>query len=121
LEEDGDMMLYEWGIFDSGMGPSFQFGLTRQFIRSGDSSDDAITQLRLVIHFDTTDEARPSVEATAGVTHRMTSRPSVRLWNRPEQQALHSETRLLVWNSATGTSEQPQAQRDAQHVPLCAR
>ena len=52
LDEDGDMLLFEWGVFDPGTGPSFQFGLTRQFVELGLSGDDAISQLQLVLHYD---------------------------------------------------------------------
>ncbi|MBT8208267.1 MAG: hypothetical protein KJO18_08340 [Acidimicrobiia bacterium] len=52
LDEDGDMLLFEWGSFDAGSGPSFQFGLTRQFMTTGLSDDDAITQLQLILHYD---------------------------------------------------------------------
>jgi len=49
LDADGDMLLFQWGVYDWGVGPSFQFDLTRQFICGVD--DDAIRQLSLVLHF----------------------------------------------------------------------
>lgn len=71
LDEDGDMVLYEWGVFDWGDGPRFQFGLTRQFVLGGEVGDDAISQLALVLHYEA------SAEATAlGRGHRWCHSPA---------------------------------------------
>lgn len=70
LDEDGDMVLYEWGVFDFGSGPSFQLGLTRQFVLSGDDGDDAIRQLRLILHYDVS-----AAEVELGRGHRWCHRP----------------------------------------------
>lgn len=32
LDEDGDMLLFQWGTHDWGEGPCFELGITRQFI-----------------------------------------------------------------------------------------
>jgi hypothetical protein len=48
---DADMLLFQWGVFDWGKGPSFELDLTRQFIGAGASGDDAISQLRCTAHF----------------------------------------------------------------------
>ena len=32
IEEDGDMLLFQWGVYDWGKGPSFELDLTRQAI-----------------------------------------------------------------------------------------
>ena len=53
----GDMLLYQWGTFDWGDGPSFQFDITRQFI-VGDGEDDEIFQLRFTLHYPVSDEAK---------------------------------------------------------------
>jgi hypothetical protein len=47
----GDMLLFQWGVFDWGHGESFEVDLTRQFITSGAFGDDAISQLRCTAHF----------------------------------------------------------------------
>ncbi len=47
---DGDMLLYQWGIYDWGEGESFEFDITRQLIR-GDGEDDEIFQLSLTFRF----------------------------------------------------------------------
>lgn len=52
LEDDGDMLLYQWGVYDWGEGPSFELDLTRQFIVEGKNDDDAIFQLSLTLRFD---------------------------------------------------------------------
>lgn len=56
-DDDGDMLLYEWGVFDFGDGPTFRFGLTRQFVLIDEIDDDAITQLQLVLHYDASRDA----------------------------------------------------------------
>jgi hypothetical protein len=33
LDDDGDMLLFQWGTSDWGKGPEFDLGITRQFIR----------------------------------------------------------------------------------------
>ena len=58
LDEDGDMLLYEFGVFDWGEGPSFEFGLTRQFIQASAVDDDAMSQLELILHYEASDDAR---------------------------------------------------------------
>lgn len=50
IEQDGDMLLYQWGTYDWGHGPSFEFDITRQFI-TGDGDDDDIWQLSLTFKF----------------------------------------------------------------------
>lgn len=47
-EEDGDMLLYQWGVYDWGTGPSFEFDLVRQLI----DSDGEMEQVHLTLHFD---------------------------------------------------------------------
>jgi hypothetical protein len=51
LDEDGDMLSYQWGTYDWGQGRTFQFELARQFIENGTEDDDGISQLALVFHF----------------------------------------------------------------------
>ena len=48
IDDDCDMLLFQWGTFDWGDGPSFQVEITRQFISEG---DDGISQLSLAFHF----------------------------------------------------------------------
>ncbi len=60
LDEDGDMLLYQWGIYaDTGGGESFHFDLTRQFILADSDSDDGMSQLSLTMYF------KPSPELQA--------------------------------------------------------
>jgi hypothetical protein len=54
LDEDGDMLLFQWGTYDWGQGRTFQFGVTRQFIVShsdDEDGDNAISQLSFQFHF----------------------------------------------------------------------
>ena len=52
LEADGDMLLYQWGVYDSGQGPAFEFDLTRQFAVDWELDDDALFQLSLTLRFE---------------------------------------------------------------------
>ena len=45
LEEDGDMLVFQWGVYDWGNGRFFELDLTRQAIPSG-TEDPPILQLR---------------------------------------------------------------------------
>ena len=54
----GDMLLYQWGVFDFGKGESFQFDITRQFIADGQAGDGAFSQLRCTAYFGPTAELR---------------------------------------------------------------
>lgn len=47
VEEDGDMLLYQWGDYGSG----FEWNLTRQFITNEETDDDAISQLSVTLMF----------------------------------------------------------------------
>lgn len=54
LDEDGDMLLFQWGTYDFSEGRSFQFDITRQFIVADpDNEDDAsaMSQLSFTFHF----------------------------------------------------------------------
>ena len=50
LNQQGDMLLYQWGNYDWGDGESFEFDITRQLI-DGDGEDEDIRQLNLTFHF----------------------------------------------------------------------
>jgi hypothetical protein len=45
------MLLFQWGIFDFGQGETFHYDITRQFVVSGSSGDDGMSQLSLTVHF----------------------------------------------------------------------
>jgi hypothetical protein len=49
--ENGDMLLFQWGTYDWGDGTRFEINITRQFIESAAEDDDAISQLRLTFRF----------------------------------------------------------------------
>lgn len=52
IEEDGDMLLFQWGTYDWGDRPTFQYNLTRQLITSAvDVDDQQIWQLGLTAHY----------------------------------------------------------------------
>jgi hypothetical protein len=49
--ENGDMLLFQWGTYDWGDGTRFEINITRQFIESAAEDDDAISQLQLTFKF----------------------------------------------------------------------
>ncbi len=51
LEEDGDMLLFQWGLEGEGRQREFQCDISRQFIEAEVSEDDTISQLSLTFHF----------------------------------------------------------------------
>lgn len=54
VENQGDMLLFQWGTYDWGKGKTFNFNITRQFILDGTEGDDGMSQLSLTIHFEPT-------------------------------------------------------------------
>ncbi len=58
LEEDADMLLFQWGLFDWGDGEFFEIDITRQLIRNADCDDDDIRQLSLKFSFKVTEEPK---------------------------------------------------------------
>jgi hypothetical protein len=55
--EGGDMLLYQWGSYDWGNGPSFQLNITRQFIEVIDE-EEVMSQLGLTFHFAPSDQMK---------------------------------------------------------------
>ena len=52
LDQDGDMLLFQWGAHDFGQGETYRYDLTRQFIAGGEEEDDQeMSQLSLTLHF----------------------------------------------------------------------
>ena len=51
VDEGMDWLWFQFGTYDWGEGPSFELDLTRQFILHGETDDDAIWQMHLVLHF----------------------------------------------------------------------
>jgi hypothetical protein len=51
LDDDGDMVLLQWGTYDWGRGQWFEYDITRQVIQRHADGDDAIWQLSLTLRF----------------------------------------------------------------------
>ena len=49
IDEDGDMLLYQWGVYEVGRGETFQLDITRQFMPA---DEDEPYQLSLTFHFE---------------------------------------------------------------------
>ena len=65
LEEDGDMLLFQWGTYDWGQDELFEYDITRQFIlpetfQDGDErwTEDCIWQLSLTLKYEPTSELK---------------------------------------------------------------
>ena len=58
IDEDGDMLLYQWGTHDWGKGPNFELELTRQFIRLDRFKEPEIWQLNLTYRYADSHEFR---------------------------------------------------------------
>jgi hypothetical protein len=58
VDQDGDMILFQWGAYDFGEGETFRYDITRQFIAPGDEDDDGMSQLSLTVHYPVTDALR---------------------------------------------------------------
>jgi len=53
IDDEEDMLLFQWGTYDWGAGASFEYNITRQFIVGGrDDPDDAVWQLSLTVRFE---------------------------------------------------------------------
>ncbi len=50
VDDDGDMLLVQWGTYDWGAGEHFEFNVTRQLIRNP-SEDEDIWQLALTFRY----------------------------------------------------------------------
>lgn len=79
LAQDGDMLLFEWGVYRWG-GESFRIKITRQFIPRGGKDDD-IFQLVLCVHYPPDDETRSAANAASA------SRTSNRWCESPDKLA----------------------------------
>ena len=55
LEDDGDMLLYQWGTYDWGEGRWFDLNITRQFIPE-DDEDEGMFQLSVTAKYSPTPE-----------------------------------------------------------------
>lgn len=68
LDEDGDMLLFQWGTNDWGDGPAFEVSIVRQLI-VGDDEDEEPRQLDLRFRF------APAAGASAGAGSRWCESP----------------------------------------------
>jgi hypothetical protein len=59
VDDDGDMLLFQYGVYDWGLGPFFEIGLTRQFIEVERNDDEhVISQFKLTCFLEPTDELK---------------------------------------------------------------
>lgn len=58
VDANGDMLLFQWGIYDWGAGPFFEYDITRQLITEDDEGEDEIWQLSLTLRYEPNEEAR---------------------------------------------------------------
>ena len=50
LDQDGDMLLFQWGTYDWGQGRWFEFNITRQFMLT-EGEDEGIFQLSVTLKY----------------------------------------------------------------------
>ncbi len=58
LDDDGDQLLFQWGVYDWHGQESFHYDITRQFIEPGTEDDDGMSQLSLTVHYPANDNLR---------------------------------------------------------------
>ncbi|HEY0073529.1 MAG TPA: hypothetical protein VGB77_05455 [Abditibacteriaceae bacterium] len=58
LDNDCDMLLFQWGIYDWGKGEFFEYDITRQFMMPVNEDYDEISQLRLILYFSASETLR---------------------------------------------------------------
>ncbi len=68
LDEDGDLLLFQWGSYDWGEGRSFQYEIVRQLIVAED--DDGIWQLSVTLYYPESEETQ-----ALGAGHRWCPHP----------------------------------------------
>jgi hypothetical protein len=57
IEDDGDMLLFQYGAYDAGSGRVFEYSLTRQLVGSEDLEDEDIFQLSITYRYPISDQA----------------------------------------------------------------
>jgi hypothetical protein len=57
VEEDGDMLLFQWGEHDWGAAGAFEYDLTRQLVRADEQEDEGILQLSVTFRYPTSDRS----------------------------------------------------------------
>ncbi len=58
VDADSDMLLVQWGVYDWGSGPSFEYDVTRQMTSSA-TDGEGMWQIHITLHY------APSAEAVA--------------------------------------------------------
>ena len=71
IEDDGDMLLFQWGERDWGAGRHFEYDLTRQLVRQEDQEDEGILQLSMTFRYPISDRT-----AGLGSGHRWCGSPA---------------------------------------------
>ena len=51
LDEDGDMLLFQWGIYDWGEGEKFEVNISRQLMTAEVTGDEQVRQLSLTFRY----------------------------------------------------------------------
>ncbi|MEZ5966939.1 MAG: hypothetical protein R3F56_24080 [Planctomycetota bacterium] len=91
MESSGDMLLFQWGTYDWGDGPKFEFDITRQLCRSGEDED--IWQLHLTFRLEPTDDLR-SLGKGDSWCHSVSELDQFTQFVRSTRVFQHLETRL---------------------------
>ena len=82
LEEDGDILHVEWGMYDCGETELFHFELSREFTEAGKSEENGLSRFTLGLHY------RPTF------TLRALAAGHLSCWSPADIEAFKSEIRL---------------------------
>jgi hypothetical protein len=69
LDEEGDTLVFQWGVVEQGQSPGFQLEFTRHFIEPGDEDEDGMSQMSLILHY----APIPGLRALTPGTHQCSS------------------------------------------------
>ncbi len=51
MDEEGDVLVFQWGVNDQEPEPTFQLEFARHFIEPGDEDEDGMSQMSLILHY----------------------------------------------------------------------
>ena len=51
LDEDGDILVFQWGLNEQGPEPVFELEIARHFIEPGNEDEDGMSEMSLTLHY----------------------------------------------------------------------
>lgn len=74
MDEEGDVLVFQWGVNEQEPEPTFQLEFSRHFIEPGDEDEDGMSQMSLILHYAITpalEELEPGVYECSSPTDLM--------------------------------------------------